>query len=382
MLLAHEVAFHGGEIVVISGIIRNAGYDGLVEYLREKDLEELADNYVHFSYLLSQVSVNLHLDKIDEYINSIIPNPEHQLFKVFKDFGYKCISDSRLEKDKYNRVRLYDICESKIYILYDLKPLYKNVSTSPIKITIQDPNIDSIEIIISTLDLSELDSHTAKIEFAIDHFPTKTSILDYLKDFYAYTLFFKSHRHGSFIYSKDITYYEDHIDYGNYTFYVKDTRRQSKAIRIYTKPIDGQKVLRMELVANQPFIKNNGLNFSNLDKLDTSIITDLISFKQFSREKYFKHEVRIRRKRTGKMIRSAMNMPLYLRQLQCLSDWDILSIDPQKGALMNHVAYLRLLENKRAKRLGKKPQSINKYFYDLEECNKIFCDLISGKSFL
>lgn len=86
-----EVAFHGGEIVAISKSIRNAGYDSLVKHLRKKDLEERADNYRSISFLLPQMTVNIHLDKIDEYIENIFPDSEDKLFKIFECLGYKRI---------------------------------------------------------------------------------------------------------------------------------------------------------------------------------------------------------------------------------------------------------------------------------------------------
>jgi hypothetical protein len=90
-----------------------------------------------------------------------------------------------------------------------------------------------------------------------------------------------------------------------------------------------------------------------------------------------RHKKTIERK-----IRLGKNVSLYLRTLQSLSDWNKLPEDIQQGSLINHVKEIRELEKIRSKRLGKKSQSVNKCFYDLEECNKAFYNLIADKFFL
>lgn len=142
----------------------------------------------------------------------------------------------------------------------------------------------------------------------------------------------------------------------------------------------------MELVANRPFIKNHKLNLSNLDKVDTSVLTDLISFKQFNREKYFRRQVNLRKRQIERKIRSGKDrsLSLYMGQLQCMSDCESSSMGLEEGSLMNRVKWIKLLENLRLKKLRKKNVygNVMQYFDDLGDCNKIFSEKISGKFFL
>lgn len=332
--------------MIISGIIRNAGYDRLSESLRQVDYR--ANNNIDIPYLILNTSSYPHYDKVVLTIHNIFDTKS-----LFEE--YKCAYDipTTNDKCKYERIRKYIINGSNVFIFYNRKFSYIPYA----KLIIHDLNRESYNSIKSVLTSLNLISKLSQIEFTIDFFGPDLYLL---KEFYENHVFLKHHQASCCTYRNK--------NDNTYTFYVGDTRKDSKAIRLYPKIIDGHEVLRLELVVNRRFIKSQNWDFSSLETLDTSIFTKFISFRFFNRVKFFGHIIYKRKEKIKARIKKNENRSasVYMSLLREKAD--------KEGPLMQiveHVKHGPYCKN-----------NYGRFFGDLNECEDAFYNLIADKFFL
>lgn len=229
-----------------------------------------ANNYIPFLYSYLKLNTYTHLDKLTFSIYyQCNTTADHLLFSALHNLGYRCDADKWLVKGKYRRQRIYmhGNSKAKIHILYQCDCAYM----PPMFAIIHDPDIETVDDIDALLNSLGFETKISQIEMAIDFY----THIEILKKFFSDHLFLPYHRKGCCTFGDDQP-----------TYYIGDTRKQSKAIRLYPKPIDGREALRLELVLNRPTIEKLGLALplDNIAKID---LTKFLCFKQLNKEKLF-----------------------------------------------------------------------------------------------
>ncbi|MBT3878434.1 MAG: hypothetical protein HOF76_05190 [Candidatus Scalindua sp.] len=228
-----------------------------------------ADNA--FLDILSNTSINTHVDRISFHCSSEIKEPEKRLFRALKDHGYSCKEDNLVEHGNFKRRGLYTHREKNIKIAV----FYQHKDSCPpyipdLRIIVDDPDIISIHWLDTICNSFGFTTTLSYVELSIDFSPFS----DFLKDYLCRNLVLKYYRGTS---RKE---YE--------SFYIGNKHKNSKSLIIYCKKIVGD-ILRLELRFNRYFLKSAGVELNCLEKVNSIDLSNIISFKHLNREKLINH---------------------------------------------------------------------------------------------
>ena len=304
------------------------------------------NEYIPFPYPLSEADSHLHFDKVSFSVRDMgrskdVDGLKLKLFSFFEQNGYKTQSDGFARGKTYKRYRHYS-GDRDILILSDPETFLDHLY-----VTVHDPDFEFLKWMDSGFKSLRLKTILSQMEIAIDflgrNMPLYTALVSFL---------YLRHSKGQCRLKGE--------DFKK-TFYIGDTRKDSKAIRLYHKEIDGQKNLRLELVLNRRSIKRLGLELP-LEGFDHAILSDFICFKKFNQTKFFNHlkwksRNKIKRLEGKKTVRTLFSV---------LND------------IAGSHATIPVVDAKT--KLKKRNLQYHRFFEDMDEWNEAFRDLLSRMS--
>lgn len=220
----------------------------------------------------SQGDVSPHIDKLAFSIpcNNKICNSksrEKDFFLAIKNIGFKYKHDVTKKDPKnmpyYKRMRQY--CYGSSLITFFYKRGFKAKFRPHMWCIIEDPCTEAIHYLDSLCNSFGFITSLSQIELALD-FPYEFEF----QEFFWKHLFVKRNRGDSRFCAKDI----------EKSFYSGHKAKNSKIMIVYSKMmIDGEKVLRLELILNRPIIKRLGLD-SRLENIGNIDLSKFFCFKE------------------------------------------------------------------------------------------------------
>lgn len=325
------------------------------------------NNYIQFLYYLNNSRISTHLDKImfgvyDQSVYGLNKGHEQRLLDALTDYGYKNPKKGYARTSKYHRKRKQYLPINNnplIQIDHGLKPYCIDYLHVPrMMMIIHDPNKEIVEWFDSVLNGLGYASIMKQIEMTIDFF----NFQDQLQLFFWDHLFLSYCKTKSwFDRGKRPTMMIDGEIHPESTYYIGDTRKNSKAIRLYRKQDLPLKPLRLELVSNRPV--NRRLEYElPLDNINSSYFTEVVRFKEFNREKLRDYLIKKNRYKISRM--TELRKKFFIACLRTYYDFN--------GTLMQKVSQLKecFVNN-------------SSYFLDdMDDFNKAFADKLRDRVFL
>lgn len=256
-----------------------------------------ADNA--FLDIISNISINTHVDRIRFHCCSEILEPEKLLLRALKDHGYRREEDNLVEHGNFKRrsLHLHSKKNIKISMFYQHKdscpPYIPNIG-----IIVDDPDINSVHWLDGVCNSFGFTTTLSYVELSIDFSPFSV----FLKDYLCRNLVIKYHRGPT------------RTEYGS--FYIGNKHKNSKSLIIYCKKIVGD-ILRLEFRFNRYFLKLIGAELDCLEKVNDIDLSKIVSFKHLNREKPISHLIR---KHKSKLSMSYEDDRELVRQLRELSN--------------------------------------------------------------
>jgi len=133
---------------------------------------------------------------------------------------------------------------------------------------VHDPTPDFIEFLLSLFDLLKVSHKLSLGEFAYDVLPAP-GIWPYLLEQRIKSELFLTYQHKS----------KPSGSYKGLTFYTTNIRTAAKGHRVYQKIINGQRVIRVELVLNRTRLKAMAITLRNVLSIKPQVLRKYVQFK-------------------------------------------------------------------------------------------------------
>jgi hypothetical protein len=254
-------------------------------------------------------------------------------------------------KGKYDRNRRFNDGMTGIKIFYNLGNSERGAY--PIYIEINDPTQEIIDLLNSFFRRFSISPNISQLEIAFDFITDEPGRLRHLLDKH---LFLRYQWFPSFRYKN--------------TTYTTDLRKSCKGTRTYPKIINGQKVVRLELVLNRKIVKKLKLEFP-LRSIEKTDFKKYFSFKKLRLTQLLAYRFRANEQEIENLNKKEdWDAQLLLRQIE---NWERIFIpeDPWEEELMPHVEALK----------KSRFPNYNRFLKDEDDLNQQFQKALRGKRF-
>ena len=210
-------------------------------------------------------SINFHVDRVDMGLRCA-PDAQPQLFTMLEQAGFRRTRHSYIKGGNY---RCIDNLFSKGFgvglVIHSQRrsPIFR-----PLRLAVHDPTPDFIEFLLSVFDLLGISSKLSLVEFAFDVTPAE-GLPHYLLEQKIVSTLFLTYQHKS----------KPSGSYQGLTYYTTNIRSAAKGHRVYQKTVDGQRVIRVELVLHCDRLKAMGISLDNLMAIQPQVLRKYVQFK-------------------------------------------------------------------------------------------------------
>ena len=287
-----------------------------------------------------------------------LTKPCHRnLINILDSLCFNTISDQEPKKGGYRRIQKLDhpILKTSIHILYRKKPYCSNIPS--VQVRIHDPNKASIALLDHVFALLESEFTLSMVELTFDFY---TGHIQELRHFIEEHLFLKHQRQASFKLKN--------------TWYSTNLRKASKGTRLYEKEIDGEKVLRLELVLKRQVLRRAGIDWP-LDRIDDLDVSRYFDFRKVEVDMVASYLVKKANKMKKRMLEGRSNgQPNEFRSISPRSGMILRQIIPQKP----YPTLMEIVDN--IKRLD--ISNYSRFITALDDFNRIFFTMVERRGFL
>lgn len=270
-------------------------------------------------------SIHYHIDKVVLSLHCY-PYVRQHLFAWLTQAGFKTTQDGEV-RGNYRRIRsMKDTVGLGVQLTICYRPRAPYLPR--MLLTIHDPTQDSLKFFKILFDELDITAILSSVELAFDVTAADGQLLS-LERRITSTLFLPyQHRHkpsGSY---KSLTYYTTNI------------RTAAKGHRVYQKTINGQRVIRVELVLNRARLKAMGITLRNVLSIKPQVLRKYIQFRRMNFDRLATAIInKMLGTRTGKPISTGTAKP-HVTQLVRSAWRSALSVD-QGNVLMPQYERLR-----------------------------------------
>jgi len=255
------------------------------------------------------------------------PDAQPQLFTILEQAGFRRTRHSYIKGGNY---RCIDNMFSKGFgvglVIHSQRrsPVFR-----PLRLAVHDPTPDFIEFLLSVFDLLGISSKLSLVEFAFDVTPAE-GLPHYLLEQKIVSTLFLTYQHKS----------KPAGSYQGFTYYTTNIRSAAKGHRVYQKTVDGQRVIRVELVLNCDCLKAIGITLDNLMAIKPQVLRKYIQFRRMNFDRLAAAIInKMLGTRTGKPINTGTAKP-HVTQVVASAWRSALSVD-QGNVIMPQYERLR-----------------------------------------
>ncbi len=228
------------------------------------------------------VNVNVHLDSI-KLSRTLY---RHNIFELLESLGFKRIKYRRPRDSEYKHARKYGRGTEKIRVLYGKVETIGQTRYHFSKIKLKNPSPELITLLSDLYSANPL--KLSSIEIAFDFYCEDLKFMHLLKAVVESTVYLKNKpkSQNTFYYDSLMKTCESldesiwDVDYRSYTLYSSDTRKSTKALKVYRKDLQAETFIRLELTLNRYVLKTKKiLVLSDLSMVRLLDLSEYFCFK-------------------------------------------------------------------------------------------------------
>ena len=257
-------------------------------------------------------SINFHVDRADLSLRCA-PDVQPKLISMLEQAGFRRTRHSEI-KGNYRSSNTMQSAGFGVGLVLLTQP--KSPVLPRMLMVIHDPSTDFVEFMLSVFSMLYINYKLSLVEFSFDVTPAE-GLPHYLLEQKIVSAVFLTYQHKS----------KPSGSYKGFTYYTTNIRSAAKGHRVYQKTVDGQRVIRVELVLNCDCLRAIGITLRNLMAIKPQVLRKYVQFKTLNFDRLAAAVInKMLGTRTGKPINTGTAKP-HVTQLVRSAWRSALSVD-------------------------------------------------------